>query len=408
MKKKLQFTPDLSLCRIIGWFLCFYALFSADFRVWAQDDGVPNSGSPYLNLGELDENSILHLPTGVRLDSSQLIEAISGARVIYVGETHDNLEAHRVQLEIIRRLAEKNPGKLAVGMEMFRRSAQPGLNLWNSGALAKNEFKKLFHDNWGHGYSLYRPIFDFCQQNAIPLIGLKSSKDTEARLRQEGLEATGLPELDLNDPYHRAYAMSVFGGHAEKTEKPYQMLLLWEESMAETVAEFLRNEDYKDWKLVVLAGGFHVQYGFGIPKRAFRRVPHSYSIVLPTVTHVPDELKDREMNVEHVPIPLYAADFAWKVSYKVLPENQIRLGVMLKEDTGGLRVTGVGENSNAERAGILKDDLLLKLDGEPIGDVDDFVERLQKNKFGDTLSLHIRRGEGEQDLNVLLQEPEKN
>ena len=86
-----------------------------------------------------------------------------------------------------------------------------------------------------------------------------------------------------------------------------------------------------DRKLVVLAGGFHVQYGFGIPKRAFRRVPHAYSIILPVVTDMPEELKDREMTVEKVSIPLYLADFAWKLDYKVLPENRIRLGVRLKE-----------------------------------------------------------------------------
>ena len=76
--------------------------------------------------------------------------------------------------------------------------------------------------------------------------------------------------------------------------------------MAHTIAEFLKSPRNKNLKLVVLAGGFHVQYGFGIPKRAFRRIPHAYSIILPTATQLPTELEDRAMDVEHISIPLYS------------------------------------------------------------------------------------------------------
>ncbi|MEE9258446.1 MAG: ChaN family lipoprotein [Nitrospinaceae bacterium] len=390
----------------------FFIIIAPDRGVSAEEYAVPNSGSPYLSLDELEDNAILHLPTGTRVSLGDLAEILSGSRVIYIGETHDNLEAHRVQLEIIRRLAAKTPGKIAIGMEMFRRSAQEKLDSWHQGTLSKKDFKKLFRQNWGTGYRVYRSIIEFCRENAIPLIGLKSSKETEERLRRDGYTpgAPHFPVLDLNDPYHRAYSMSIFGGHNEKTEKPlYPMLVLWEESMAETVAEFLRDERYADWKLIVLAGGFHVQYGFGVPKRAFRRVPHHYSIILPTVTKIPEELKkDREMDVKHISIPLYAADFAWKVSYKVLPENKIKLGVMLTEEFGGLLVTAVGKNSNAEKGGILKDDVILKLDGMKADDIEKLVDRLQKKKFGDTVTLHIRRGNEKIDMELLLHEPAKD
>ena len=103
----------------------------------AEEYAVPNQGSPYKSLGELKENEILHLPTGVTVTVEQMIDTISGSRVIYVGETHDNIEAHRVQLEIIRRLHEKFPGQISVGMEMFRRSAQEDLDRWHKGNLAR-------------------------------------------------------------------------------------------------------------------------------------------------------------------------------------------------------------------------------------------------------------------------------
>ena len=115
----------------------------------AEEYAVPNLGSPYKNLSELKENEILHLPTGLTVSVEQMIDTVSGARVIYIGETHDNIEAHRVQLEVIRRLQEKFPGRISVGMEMFRRSAQDDLDRWHQKNLTDKQFRKLFRKELG-------------------------------------------------------------------------------------------------------------------------------------------------------------------------------------------------------------------------------------------------------------------
>ncbi len=398
-------TPVHLAIKIVLGTLFLIWLLSAAQKGSAEEYAVPNSGSPYINLKALEIDQILHIPTGIQVTKDQMIEIVSGSRVIYVGETHDNLEAHRAQLEVIERLAKKFPGKITVGMEMFRQSAQPDLDRWHNGDLPQGKFKTLFQKNWGPGFNLYQPIFDFIKENAIPLIGLKSSRETEAQFRKQGMEASpgSFPEMDESDIHHKTFSMSIFGGHADHAEalkKPYQMLLLWEETMARTVAEFLKNNP--DRKLVVLAGGFHVQYGFGIPKRAFRRIPHAYSIILPMVTELPPELKDREMDVEYVSIPLYAGDFAWRLEYKVLPENKVKLGIQLKESQSEISVLFVGENSNAEKAGILKGDVLLALSGEKILGVDDLVTRLQTFNIGDYATVRLRRGMEELDVEVLL------
>jgi uncharacterized iron-regulated protein len=377
----------------------------------AEEYAVPNLGSPYKNLGELKAGEILHLPTGLTVSVEQMIDTVSGSRVIYIGEIHDNLEAHRVQLEIIRRLQEQFPGQISVGMEMFRRSAQDGLDRWHQGNLTDKQFRKLFRKNWGQGYGLYQPIFEYLKENSIPLVGLKSSRALEQKFRDGGSDQEGLPEIDSEDEYHRAYSMSLFGGndtHTGVVSKPYQMLLLWEESMAETVAHFLKDEKNRERKLIVLAGGFHVQYGYGIPKRAFRRVPHAYSIILPTVTEIPKELKNREMKMKsNISIPLVASDFSWKVSYIVPPSNRIKLGVFLEELESGLKVLKVEKDSNAERMNLQKDDVLLALDGNELTDVEDLAARLQKHNFGDAVRLTIKRGNSKQEISGILQKTPK-
>ena len=365
----------------------FYQVISG----FPEEYAVPNFGSPYLSLKELSNNEILHLPTGLKVSFDQMQDAISSSRVIYIGETHDNVEAHRVQLEIIKDLIRRFPGKVSVGMEMFRRSTQPNLDLWNQKELSLSKFKKLFRKDWGHGYALYQFIFNLMQKHHIPLIGLKSGSKIEDQFRKdESLNKNNFPEIDFDDLYHHRFSMSVFGGH-QAMEKPYRMLLLWEETMAQTVAEFLKNPKNTSSKLVVLAGGFHVQYGFGIPKRAFRRIPHAYSIILPTVTQLPPELEDREMDIKHVSIPLYSGDYAWKLQYKVLPESKIKLGVVLENSEHAVRIKSVSTHSNAERAGLEKGDLLLAMDTIELTDIEDLTERLRGKNIGDRAQLLVKR-----------------
>jgi uncharacterized iron-regulated protein len=373
-------------------------------KLSAEEYSVPHSGSPYLSLNELSNNEILHVPTGLKVSFDQMQDVISSSKVIYIGETHDNTEAHRVQLKIIKDLAQRFPGKVSVGMEMLRRSAQKDLDRWSKGKLPLNELKKLFRKNWGTGYELYKPIFDFISKNDAPLIGLKSSIKTEEIFRKNGFSNKKiLPEIDFDDRYHRPFSMSIFGSH-KTMENPYRMLLLWEEAMAETVANFVKDPNNTDSKLIVLAGGFHVQYGFGIPKRAFRRIPHSYAIILPTVTELPPELKDREMDVQHVSIPLYSADYAWKVQYKVLPKNKMMLGVVLKNTENAVRIISVSSNSNADQAGLKDGDLLLAMEEIELTNIEDFIKGLKEYKIGDKVSFLVKRGEKEIKMEVHFRE----
>lgn len=389
------------MIRVISLFLFHLMLLVPDGHT--EEFAVPNSGSPYQDLGDLKTGEILHLPTGLTVNFDQMMDSVTASRVIYIGETHDNIEAHKVQLQIIKKLTEQYP--VAIGMEMFRRSAQEKLDQWHIGELSVKEFKNLFHTNWGSGYQLYQPIFDFARTNQIQLIGLKSSRKVENSFRSgnPAPDNTFYPELDDQDPYHRAYCMAAFGGHrgTEKAlEKPYRMLLLWEETMAQTISRFLINPKYKNTKLVVLSGGFHIQYGFGIPKRAFRRVPHAYSTIQPTITHIPEELKDREMVVEKVSIPLYAADYVWKVDYKV--HDNVRLGVRLAQKKEGVTIMAVTQNSNAETAGIVKGDLLLRMDGKKLTRTEEVLEQLQNKNFDDHSTFHLRRNGKELNVEVVF------
>ena len=88
-------------------FLFWLLLFAKEGQT--EEFAVPNSGSPYINLGDLQTGQILHLPTGLAVTFDQMLDSISTSHVIYIGETHDNIEAHKVQLEIIKNYLSNTP-----------------------------------------------------------------------------------------------------------------------------------------------------------------------------------------------------------------------------------------------------------------------------------------------------------
>ncbi|NIW30062.1 MAG: hypothetical protein GWN25_23780, partial [Actinobacteria bacterium] len=85
-------------------------------------------------------------------------------------------------------------------------------------------------------------------------------------------------------------------------ERYYTAQVVWDETMAERVAEAIERADAPS-RLVVLAGAMHVRAGLGIPSRAARRGATPYRIVL--VAHDDDEL---EALMEADPPP---ADYVW-------------------------------------------------------------------------------------------------
>lgn len=365
--------------------------------------------SPYRPIEGLPEGTILHVPTGVELTRAQLFDLLTGARVVYVGEAHDNVRHHRIQLDILRELVGRFPGEVAVGMEMFQRPSQPALDRWSRGELSDKELLALWYDNWTEDYGYYREIMEFIRDNRVPLIALNASQRTAHALSVGGAEGlspedrAALPEIDTADPFHRQQMEAVFGAHAHGAgfDGFYRTMLLWDETMAQTVAEYVTSPQGRDKRLIVFAGGGHVQYGFGIPRRAFRRAPVPYVTVLPEtdVAHAPADRPDAVMQVESFALPLPVADVVWAVGYEALPEG-LRLGVRIEPDEGGVVITAVEPDSAASRAGLRERDVIVTFDGEPVRRPVDVVRLVRSHAPGDQARLTVTRGQDTLTVNV--------
>ena len=287
----------------------------------------PGSDLPYPPAARPVAGEIDHVPTGLKMSFDAAMDMIAAARLVCVGETHDSLQAHRVELDIIRDLNRRFPGRIAIGMEMFREPQQQVLDRWVKGELTESEFLKAtdWQHTWGLDFAYYRPILDFARDQHIDVVALNPPAPLQEQVRRSGLDAlpadvrAKLPEIGEPDPYERSTMKAIYGGHLATEgmfESFFRVQLLWEESMAAKVADYFRSPRGRGKTMVTLTGGWHVRYGFGVPKKVLRRIAVPYVIVEPTEIEVPE---DKQMDVDLPDIPLLPSDFVWWVPYETLP-----------------------------------------------------------------------------------------
>lgn len=374
--------------------------------------------APYPLKTQPKVGDIVHLPTGTITTEAQMLGISGDARIVYVGETHDNPASHHLELQLLKGLSSLHPGQQALGMEMFTRSQQPLLDRWVAGDLDEKKFLKesKWYDSWSMDFAYYRELLLYARDHHIPLIALNAEKSLVASLRGKTLDQLSpedraqLPEMDLTDPYQRGMAEGIFGGHSHGAMHMEGFILtqtLWDETMAESITRYLSSPAGKDKHLLVIAGGNHVSYGFGIPRRAFRRLPVSYVTIGGHELNTADK-KDRMMDVTIPDFPMVPYDFLAYITYDELPKTGVKLGVMMEPTpTGhGLLVKNVLPDSNAERAGVKTGDLLLSLDGTALAETFDLIYAVNQKHPGDHGMLEIERQGGTLKLEVTFAAPD--
>jgi uncharacterized iron-regulated protein len=354
---------------------------------------------------------IHHVPTGLKVTLDGAMDMIAGARLVFVGETHDNIHAHVVELAVIQELDRRFPGRIAIGMEMFRVPQQEALDRWTRGELSERDFLKeaKWYENWGSDFGYYRDILLFARDNGIDVIALNPSRELEREVRKGGVDNVAedlreaLPEIGPIDPYQRSVLKAVYGDHIPSEgmfESFLRTQVFWEETMAERVVAYLESPRGEGKTMVTLTGGWHVRYGFGLPRKVLRRMAVPYVIVLPQEIVIPEGNRDRLMDVALPEIPLLPADFVWMVPYEDLEDRQVRMGVLLREGDGKMIVEAVIPGSPADKAGIEKGDAIVSLDGEPVSDMADIRILLGGKGFGDRGVVSVVRDGEEKTIDM--------
>ena len=331
---------------------------------------------------------------------SSIMPLLARDRVVFVGETHDNFGHHLNQLEVIRQLHRRNPD-IAIGMEFFQQLFQPALYDYIGGRSSEREMllRTEWYQRWRYDYRLYRPIMEYARRHGIPVVALNVARELTDRVSEVGFdglndeERARIPQqIDTSDTGYRERIRSVYQSHPHSPgssfERFLEVQLTWDEGMADRVAHYLQR--HADRNMVVLAGSGHLMYGSGIPDRVQRRVPVASHVLLPA---------------DNIPLNPDIADFLVYPERVELPQAGM-MGVMLDKGDKGVLISGVVPESAADQAGIEKGDLILRLNGDAVGNVADVKIGMLDKSPGDKVELQLLRKKvvwGERTLQLELE-----
>ncbi|MBU1568327.1 MAG: ChaN family lipoprotein [Proteobacteria bacterium] len=338
-----------------------------------------------------------------------IVEKLTEARVVYVGESHTNFADHLLQLRIIEALYKKNP-LLAIGMEMFPASSQPALDRYTLGNEKMDERVFLKESNyyqaWSYDYRYFRDIFNFAKARAIPVIGLNLDRQIVSEVfRTGGTDSlsfetlASLPsdrDLDMKGYRERLSEMHevhVQGNHGSGFAGGFlQAQALWDETMAQYIVDFLTT--HPDHTMVVLAGAQHTRKDSGIPPRVARRLPVRQASVL----NIYNESTPADLN--------QVADYFFLAATKDLqttPKIGVILDTVYKKGQSFLKINQISPHGKAGVAGLIAGDRIEQINGMVVSDMADLYIAMLDSKKGDIIDIKISREENGQDRELQLQ-----
>jgi uncharacterized iron-regulated protein len=224
------------------------------------------------------------------------------ARVVFVGEFHDQPDHHHLQLQVIKEL-QRQGAKLAIGLEMFDLEKQPVLDEWIKGRVPLQEFVSRYQKAWSINWAQYDAILLFARNNEIPLVALDAPAEIVRLVTHGGPAALGyeasqrLPAevTTALSPSYRKFMAEAFRTHTIPDAMFDNFCAaqgLRNSTMAKLIVGYL--EEHPERVMVVIAGVGHAMRR-AVPA-AIARDGVSTRIVLPQVEGLYEALDRSDMD----------------------------------------------------------------------------------------------------------------
>jgi uncharacterized iron-regulated protein len=220
---------------------------------------------------------------------SEVLPELAKSRLVLVGEHHTNQRHHAIQLKIIQMLHESGL-QVAVGMEMFSSESQAALDDWVDGRIDRNEFEKIYFDNWNYPWQMYGDIFTYAKAEKIPLVGLNVPREITRQVAYHGFKSLSEEQKDKIanvtcrvDKAYMDYIRKAFGAHGHGNLNFIyfcEAQLVWDTAMAINALRYLTANPKR--VMVILAGAGHV-HKQAIPAQVRERSNTPLKVILPEV-----------------------------------------------------------------------------------------------------------------------------
>ena len=366
--------------------------------VTAPGEALSGGGQPGPGQGSPAPGQFLN-SAGQSMDPACVGMLAGQAAYVLLGESHPSACDHQAQAYVLALMAEAGTGP-AVGLEMVSHDAQPILDLFNKGIIGLDDLEERLRwaETWGFPFAVYRPLFETAARYGLPLYALNVPRDVARKVGREGLkglsleERLALPSKILPPPKEQEQSLrAVFDAHPFGKPKDRKaawksfvtVQSLWDTAMARRAVE-ARVTTRRP--VAVIAGGGHVERGWGIASRLAVFDPAGQRLVI------------MPWRGGQAPDPAEADLFFF------CPEaKRPRMGLTLETKDSSVTVVAVEAGSKADAAGLKPGDAIVKAQGADVRVLADLhsaaVRALEE---GGTLRLEILRDARAQEMLIRL------
>lgn len=334
---------------------------------------------------------------GSEVRQEEVFKNLVNHDVVLLGESHDQAEHHRWQLDTIAALFGYRPD-MVLGFEMFPRSVQPVLDRWTKGELDEVAFLREvdWQQSWGLDSALYMPLFHFARMHRLPMLALNVDREKSRRIARQGVAALGSEREGVGDPApasssYRARLFESFKTHPDEGTEPnanseefahfVEAQIFWDRAMAEAIAGALRNG--RRPLVVGIMGSGHVEYGNGVVHQLAALHVSNVATALPWNSGTDCSPPDPKV-----------ANLLFGLAPPAAPRAPPpRLGVVVGTAESGVKIEEVTTQSVAEAASLQAGDVIETAAGISIRRPADLMAVIKRQAPGTWLPLSVRRGE---------------
>lgn len=227
------------------------------------------SGSPSLESYRLYDNS------GKEVDFAEMVDSLSNAEVVFIGENHNCPISHWMEYEITKALHDKHGDKLKIGEEMLEADNQLLIDEYFSNLISYDRFETEAR-LWDNYSTDYYPVVYYAKDNGIPMIATNVPRRYANAVNNGGLECLEafsqeaknyMAPLPIPFEYNEDESADKFGIMMMLSRKtPEEMKRLAEAQALKdaTMGWFIASNMQPDTRFVHLNGTMHSNSGSGI------------------------------------------------------------------------------------------------------------------------------------------------
>lgn len=248
-------------------------------------------------------NRVFDTARGTFTDFEVMSADLSDADVVFIGEQHDDVNTHRLELAVLEGLARRNRS-VVVSLEMFERDVQESIDHFQLGHMDEAEFLKVSRP-WPRYGTDYKPLVDLAIAKGWPVVAANVPRPIAAEVAKGGLDVLQAKndadrklfardlQCPTDDEYFKRFAEVMGGGGHSATgaaadeasksvERYYFSQCVKDETMAESIASAYTAAAAGSPHPVVVhvTGAFHSDYSQGTVARARRRLPGKRMVVI--------------------------------------------------------------------------------------------------------------------------------